>query len=143
VKALDTNILVYAHRQEAPRNEVASALLARFCESRDAWAIPWPCIAEFYSVVTNRRIWKEAASTPSQALAQLSAWCASPSLMLLSEVPSSLEVLVSILQKTQVQGPAVHDARIVSICIAHGIEMLLTTDRDFSRFTGLRYETPW
>jgi hypothetical protein len=39
-------------------------------------------------------------------------------------------------------GGAVHDARIAAICIAHGIEELWTSDRDFARFPDLRIRDP-
>lgn len=92
MKAIDTSILVYAHRLEAPKNQEASAYLRALCEGQEAWAIPWPCISEFYTVVTNTRIWRASASSPAQAVRQVSAWCASPSVVLLSEVQSSLTV---------------------------------------------------
>jgi predicted nucleic acid-binding protein len=54
--AVDTNILVYAHRAESPHFARASAWLKRLAEGRSVWAIPWPCLHEFLSVVTNPRI---------------------------------------------------------------------------------------
>lgn len=143
MKAVDTKILVYAHRLEAPRNEEASAYLRALCEGQEAWAIPWPCISEFYTVVTNTRIWKTSASSLAQAMREVSAWCASPSVVLLSEVESSLALLSKLLLQSKVTGGAVHDARIVALCLAHGVGTLVTADRDFSRFPGVRSETPW
>jgi len=78
--AVDTNVLVYAHRREASEHVQASAKLVELATGDDSWAIPWPCVYEFLSVVTNRRIWKDAASTQEQAWAQLEAWFGSPSL---------------------------------------------------------------
>ena len=69
--AVDTNVLVYAHRREASEHAAAATKLTELASSRNAWAIPWPCIYEFYSVVTNRRIWKDAASTQQQAWSQI------------------------------------------------------------------------
>lgn len=54
--ALDTNILVYAHRLDSPWNLQAAATLIRLAEGRDPWAIPWPCVHEFFSIVTHPRI---------------------------------------------------------------------------------------
>ena len=71
--AVDTNILVYSHRREAAEHRVASATLRALAEGTSAWAIPWPCAYEFFSVVTNPRIFKGAASSPDQAWAQLAA----------------------------------------------------------------------
>jgi uncharacterized protein len=143
VKAIDTNILVYAHRREAPRHLVSAALLRTHCESSATWAIPWPCLSEFYSVVTNKKIWKEKASSPAEALSQIEAWCNSPSVVLLSEVAETLKLLSVMLVEAQARGPVVHDARIVAICRSHGVQALITADRDFSRFSQIRYECPW
>lgn len=71
--AVDTNVLVYAHRREAKEHAVASSKLSELASGSEPWAIPWPCVYEFFSVVTNRRIWKDAVSTPAQAWLQISA----------------------------------------------------------------------
>ena len=42
--AIDTNVLVYAHREDSPFHETAAACLASCAESRAPWAIPWPCV---------------------------------------------------------------------------------------------------
>ena len=141
--AVDTNILVYAHRREAKEHPLAANVLARLAKGPSGWAIPWPCIYEFFSVATNRRIWKEGASTGQQAWAQVEAWLASPSLVMLSETNDFPLVLSELLIRPRVAGPVVHDARIVALCLAHGVEALLTRDRDFSLFPELSTEDPF
>ena len=74
--AIDTNVLVYAHRREASEHAQACGLVRELAEGNSPWAIPWPCVYEFWSVVTNPRIWKASASAPEQAWAQLAAWMA-------------------------------------------------------------------
>ena len=83
--AVDTNLLVYAHRRESRHYQAATSIMRELAEGNDVWAIPWPCCYEFLSVVTNPRIWKENASSPEQAWRQLSAWTASPSMRLIGE----------------------------------------------------------
>jgi uncharacterized protein len=140
--AVDTNLLVYAHRREAVEHAAASALLRSLAEGGAPWAIPWPCVYEFLSVVTNSRIWKEEATSPTQALAQVAAWLESPSLRLLSETDRFLDVLDPLLKNPRVRGGLVHDARIAALCLAHGVQTLLSRDRDFSLFPALRVENP-
>lgn len=140
--ALDTNILVYAHRREVSEHQVASAIVRGFAEGNVPWAIPWPCLYEFFSVVTNLRIWKKAASTPVEASSQLSAWCESPSIRLLGESMDFWPILERFIRRPRVRGPVVHDARIASLCVAHGVEELLTRDRDFSVFPELNVRNP-
>jgi uncharacterized protein len=142
VFAVDTNILVYAHRRAAAEHAPAFGLLRSLCEGADAWAIPWPCVYEFYSVVTNPKIWKDAASTPAEAWRQLRAWMDAPSLHLLAE-PEGFDSVLAPLLHARVRGPRVHDARIAALCLAHGVEGLYSRDRDFSLFPELAIVDPF
>lgn len=134
--AVDTNVLVYAHRRDSPFHEPAARAVRELAESPADWAIPWPCVHEFYSVVTHPRIYR-TPSTPAQALAQLEQWCASPSLVLLAETREHMDILAALLRAGKVVGPVVHDARIAALCRAHGVRELLSLDRDFSRFPSI------
>lgn len=140
--AVDTNILVYAHRRETPEHDRAGTVVRKLAEGSEAWAIPWPCVYEFFSVVTNARIWKEAASTQTQAWSQLGVWQASPSLRLIGEPDGFFMLLEDFLTRARVRGPVVHDARVAAICVAHGVEALLSRDRDFSLFPELHVSNP-
>ncbi|MCY4209939.1 MAG: PIN domain-containing protein [Gammaproteobacteria bacterium] len=140
--AVDTNLLVYAHRRESRFHETAYKVMQGLSEGERFWAIPWPCCYEFFSVVTNRRIWKEAATQPARAWAQLEAWTSSPSNQLIGETGDFLKVLHGFIQRPRVYGAVVHDARVAAICVAHGVEMLLTRDRDFSLFPELPTHDP-
>lgn len=141
--AVDTNVLVYAHRREAGEHGRALDLVRGLVAAPDPWSIPWPCVYEFFSIVTNPRIWKEAASTPKQAWEQLSAWFGAPGLRLIGETEGFASLLESFLQRVRVRGPIVHDARVAAICLAHGVDRLLTRDRDFSLFPELAVEDPF
>ncbi len=140
--AVDTNLLVYAHRREYHRNSEAETVVRALAEGDAPWAIPWPCCYEFLSVVTNRQIWKEAASTPQEAWRQLLAWTSAPSARLIGETEGFLDILGRFVQQPRVSGGVVHDARIAAICVAHGVDVLLTLDRDFSLFPELRTQNP-
>lgn len=141
--AVDTNVLVYAHRREAREHERAREVLRGLAGGSDPWAIPWPCVYEFFSVVTNARIWKDAASTPNEAWRQLDAWFASPTLRLIGETDGFIELLEKIALRPRVRGAIIHDARIAAICLAHGVDSLWTRDRDFSLFPELGLTDPF
>jgi len=141
VIALDTNILVYAHRAENPFHALAAARVRDLAESAAPWAIPWPCVHEFLAICTNTRIFKTA--TPVDvACAQVEAWLSSPSLVLLQEGPGYLNVLSRLLRAQLVSAARVHDARIAALALYHSVDVLLTADRDFSRFPGLKVQNP-
>lgn len=141
--AVDTNILVYAHRREARVGARSYKVLVSLAEGDRPWAIPWPCCFEFLSVVTNRRIWKDSASTPTQAWQQFHAWTASPSNRMIGETDDFVSILSRFVDRPRIVGGVVHDARIAAICVAHGVEELYTRDRDFSMFPELRTRDPF
>lgn len=139
--AVDTNVLVYAHRRDSPFHEPAAATLRELAESPAAWAIPWPCIHEFYSTVTHARIY-DPPSSPAEAIAQVDAWLGSPSLVLLHEAVTYWSTLRPLLESGKVRGPMVHDARIAALCRVNGVRELWSADRDFGRFAGLAVRNP-
>jgi toxin-antitoxin system PIN domain toxin len=139
--AVDSNLLVYAHREDSPWHPAAYARIVELAEGSAAWAIPWPCIHEFLSIVTDPRIY--APPTPlEKAIDQIEAWLESPTLVLLPEPEGYWPKLRSLLQTGRVTGPQVHDARIAALCQQHGVSELWTIDRDFSRFPGLIVRNP-
>lgn len=139
--ALDTNLLVYAHRAENPFHAAAFDLVKQLAEGRVSWAIPWSCLHEFFGVVTNRRIF--AVPTPVEvALDQIDAWMSSPALILLAENEQHWPQLRELISNAKLQGSMVHDARIAAICLSHGVRELWSADRDFSRFPRLRVCNP-
>ena len=140
--AVDTNVLVYAHRREVPEHAKAADVVRALAEGPRSWAVPWPCVYEFCSVVTSARIWGRSASTPAQAWAQVEAWLGSPSLRLLGETPEFPALLSRLLTLPRVRGQIVHDARVAALCLAHGVEALLTRDRDLTLFRDLRTRDP-
>ena len=139
--ALDTNILVYAHREDSPFHETALATLSQLGNGGSAWAIPWPCVHEFISITTHPRIY--TPPTPiDTALSFLENWFLSESLLLLSEGETHFSQLVKLAGRAKLAGPKVHDARIAALCLSHGVDVLYTADRDFSRFPRLPTRNP-
>lgn len=139
--AVDTNILVYAHRADSDWHEPAAAALASLAKSAAPWAIPWPCAHEFLSIVTHPRVFSPP-STRAEACGQLEAWFESPSLAFLAEDAGYWPHLRDALNSGKIAGPAVHDARIAALCKHHGVAELWTADRDFSRFRGVVTRNP-
>lgn len=139
--AVDTNILVYAHREDSPWHEMAVKRMTELANSGAPWAIAWSSIHEFLAIVTHPKIYNPP--TPlSTALEAIGAWEESPGLRLLAEGPGYLGTLSKQVNKGKIKGPKMHDARIASVCLHHGVKKLWTADRDFSSFPELRCENP-
>jgi uncharacterized protein len=135
--AVETNVLVYAHRSDSPFHAAASRAVRELAEGPRSWAIPWPRVHEFYAIVTHPKDYSPP-STLQEAIDQLRAWAESPRLSMIGEMPDHLDRLAGLLESGRIVGPKVHDARIAAICLAHGVEHLLKMDRDFSRFPQLQ-----
>lgn len=139
--AVDTNLLVYAHREDCEWHDVAAAKLTELAESGAAWAIPWPCVHEFLAVVTHPRIWRP--QTPlTLACAAIEAWRCAPNLVMLGESDGYWEILRTTVETARIAGPRVHDARIASLCLLHGVNELWSADRDFHAFPDLKVRNP-
>ena len=138
--AVDTNILIYAHREDSPFYAVASRRLAELSK-QSSWAIPWPCVHEFFSIVTHPTIFKPP--TPSAvAIDQIEAMLKNPSVRLLAETDQHWPLLRDMILTNRLRGGIVHDAKIAAICLQHGVRELWSADRDFSRFAGLKTVNP-
>src|SRR5262245_44467944 len=84
--AIDTNLLVYAHRASSAHHQTALATLQPVIEGTAPWALPWPCVHEFISICTHPGIYRPA-SRMAEALGFLDSLFGSPRLQLLSESP--------------------------------------------------------
>jgi hypothetical protein len=142
VKAVDTNVLVYAEVTSSRHHKTASAVLRALAEGQAPWAIPWPCLYEFLRVVTHPRVYYPPVPA-ARALADLQAILSSPSLVLLSETSRHADMCVAVVQASGVSGNLMHDAHIAALCLEHGVSELVTGDRDFGRFAGLKVVNPF
>ena len=139
--ALDTNLLVYAHRPESPHHAEARTLIDVLRAGTASWAVPWPCVHEFIAVVSSPRVFKKP-TTMDVAFAAVDAWLAGNNLHFLSESRGHLEELRGFAVRAKITGPRIHDARIAVICLHHGVHEIWTADRDFSAFPQLKVRNP-
>jgi uncharacterized protein len=139
--AVDTNVLVHAHRADSQFHERARGAVRALAEGVAPWSIPWPCVHEFLAIVTHPRIF-DPPTPPRHAVAQLQAWMRSGGVQMLGELPDHLETLAKLLEASKVTGARIHDARIAALCTAHGVTELWTADRDFSRFPKVKTKNP-
>ena len=139
--AIDSNILIYAHRQDSKWHKPALRSIESLITQSGFWAITWPSVHEFISIATHPRVYSPP-STLQQAIAQMDLWMSAPSIRVLGETSVHWEELKAISLAGQIIGPPIHDARIAAICMQHGVSELWTADRDFSRFPKLKTRNP-
>jgi hypothetical protein len=124
VIALDTNILVHAHRRGTAHHEEALALLAALSEGAAPYALFWPSLYEFLRVVTHHRVF-DPPSTTVEALQAVRDFLASPVVRVLSETARHAELLGRVVQDSRVAGNLIHDAHLVALALEHGVHEIL------------------
>ena len=139
--AVDTNLLVYAHREDSEFHTSAKGTIELLRKQAASWAIPWPCIHEFIGIATHPAIYRPP-SPLAAALGFVDALLGSPQLQFLAESPGYFEKLRSLAIAAKLKGPRIHAARIAALCLHHGVSELWSADRDFSVFPKLKVRNP-
>lgn len=142
MRAVDTNVLVYAHRAEMTQHPQARVVLDALVKSREPWALPWPCVYEFLRVVTHRRVFSPP-TPPWVAWENMLALMASPGCVMLGPTARHAGVLARLLRDQMLRGNDMFDAHIAALVVEHGVRALVTGDRRFRRFDGVTIENPF
>lgn len=137
---IDANLLLYAYHPRSPAHERARAWLESTLSGPAPVRLAWTTILAFLRITTSPRIF-EAPLSMSEAVSAVSGWFALPSVAILEPGERYWGIFQELLRSEQVTGALVMDAALASLAIEHGAT-LCTTDRDFSRFRGVRIEDP-
>jgi len=137
--ALDTNVLVHAHRPESAEHRASLKRLTALCEGEAPWGIPSPCLAEFTRQVTHPSVMVKPC-TPMGLRSLFRPILESPSFQLLLPGRRFPELFFDAVEESRGTGRFVFDAQIVAICRENGIRQFVTYDRDFRRFKRFRTE---
>ena len=134
----DVNVLIYAHREDAPEHERYAAWLRELVVADEPFALSDSVLASFLRIVTNGRIFDPPTPMPVAIgfCQQLRRW---PRAVVVAPGGRHWEIFVDLC--SSVEGALVADAYLAALAIEHGCE-LVTTDSDFARFKGLRWRHP-
>jgi toxin-antitoxin system PIN domain toxin len=137
---VDVNILLYAYNAEAEQHEKSRAWFETVLSGPDLVRFAWLTLWAFLRIATSPRVFYRPLSA-SEAEAAISSWLAQPCAGTLEPGERHWDILRGLVRDAQATGPLVMDAVIAAIAIEHGATVY-TTDRDFSRFSGLRWTNP-
>jgi uncharacterized protein len=137
---LDANVLVYAHNADAPQHRDVTTWLKALFERPDLIGLPWPSVWAFLRIATNARLWPSPKPV-REAFANIRWWLAQPGIVPIHPGPRHAEILERLIAECQATGPLVSDAVIAALALENGATVA-STDRDFSRFSGLRWVNP-
>jgi uncharacterized protein len=137
---VDINLLIYASFEVLPENQAARRWLDQQLAGRSRVGLPWSSLLGFLRIATNPRVFAEPASTEA-AWSQVTAWLAIESVWIPQATSAHPGVLGRLLALRGIRASLVHDADLAALAIEHGL-ILCSTDGDFARFPGLRWQNP-
>jgi len=136
----DANVLLYAVDTASPHHEESLDWLERSLSGAEAVGLSWVVLLAFIRIATNPAIYSNAV-TVDDATGQVQSWLAAPAAIVAQPTARHAEVLRGLLLETGTAGNLTTDAHLAALAIEHGAE-LVSYDRDFGRFQGLRHRLP-
>jgi toxin-antitoxin system PIN domain toxin len=135
---VDANLLIYASVLETPQHEAARDWLDDRINGSARVGLPWPSLLAFTRIVSNPRLFERASLT--QARAQVNTWLEQPATWIPLPTEAHAAILDQLLADEQ-SHRLVPDAHLAALALEHGLA-LCSSDGDFARFAGLRWENP-
>lgn len=136
----DVNVLVYAYRQDAPRHPAYRQWLEETVNGDEAYGLSDLVLSGFLRIVTHRKVFT-APSPISHALEFTTTLRDHPNCVRVAPGPRHWEVFARLCREAGIKGNLVPGAYLAALAIESGSEWI-TTDRDYSRFPGLRWRHP-
>jgi hypothetical protein len=138
---VDANLLLYAHAADGgPRSEAARAWLERLLETEPDVRIGLAALLAFIRISTDPRVYAQPL-TPAEAIGIAQGLLARPNFAIASPGDRHWALLADVAASGRARGPLLMDAHLATLAMEHGAT-LATTDRDFTRFHGLRHVDP-
>lgn len=136
----DANLLLYAYNSGIAEHAAARRWLEESLSGTTPFALAWPTITAFLRISTSVRAFPQPLRT-ADAVEIVSEWLGRPNLIVLQPTGRHWKIFARVLDEGQAAGALVMDAHLAALAMEHGCQ-LATTDRDFSRFTGLKTVNP-
>lgn len=137
---IDANVLLYAHDSASARHESARRWLESTLTDEPDVRFGLTTLLAFARIASDVRVF-EAPLTSAEAVAIVEGWLARPNVSLASPGDRHWRILTDLATGGQARGPLLMDAHLAALAVEHGAT-LATTDRDFTRFAGLRIVDP-
>ena len=136
----DVNVLVYAFRADASGHAKYREWLENVVNSDQAFGVSEAVLAGFLRIVTHPKIFNPPAPI-EEALAFAQALKSQPHCVLITPGPNQWDIFTRLCKAVGAKGNYVADAYLAALAIQSGCEWI-TTDRDYSRFPGLKWRHP-
>jgi uncharacterized protein len=136
----DVNVLIYAHRADAPNHAAYRTWLENVINENAAYAVSDIILSGFLRVVTHPRVFAPPSSV-SAALTFAGQLRQEPNAVMVMPENRHWTIFTDLCRAVDARGNLIPDAFLAALAIENGSEWI-TTDRDFSRFPGLNWRHP-
>lgn len=140
MKLPDANLLIYAVDESAAHHEAARRWLDGQLSGDETVAFTWVVLLAFLRLTTNARVF-ERPFAPSEALDVIDGWLDQPAATVVGPTERHPRLLRQLLEASGTAGNLTTDAHLAAVAMEHGAT-LCSVDRDFGRFSGLRWINP-
>ena len=140
MKIVDLNVLLYAVNENAVHHRTALRWWHNSANGGEPIGFPWTVLLGFLRLSTNPAVFSRPLE-PESAIRKVDSWLSLPVARLVREKDEHWEILRRLLAETGTAGNLTTDAHLAALAISHGA-VLVSSDNDFSRFKGLRWENP-
>ncbi|OHD73237.1 MAG: hypothetical protein A2177_16350 [Spirochaetes bacterium RBG_13_68_11] len=139
--AVDTNLLVYAHRAGCPEHDAARRAIEEAASDADGWGIPSTCLLEFWSVVTHPSS-IGGGSSPESARGFIEALIETAGAAILPPSTASAARCMQITEQLDIRGSRIFDVQIGLAALEAGADEIWTHDAGFIGLPGLKVRDP-
>jgi toxin-antitoxin system PIN domain toxin len=140
VTIVDVNLLLYAYQADSPQHQGAASWLQALFTGEEIIGLSWITLWAFVRISTNPRAWPSPIPV-TVVFKIIRDWLAQPGFLIIHPGPRHAALLEQLVTEARAAGPLVSDAALAALAIENGA-VLASTDRDFSRFTNLRWVNP-
>jgi uncharacterized protein len=140
VVIVDANVLLYGVDCSSAHHERARSWLDASLAGAEAVGLAWIALLAFIRIGTNGSIFP-TPMTSDAATSQVETWLTAPAAVVAAPTLRHASILRGLLRETGTAGNLTTDAHLAALALEHGAD-IVSFDRDFGRFSGVRHRLP-